>query len=376
VAHLSEGTLRRKFDDEDVLTGSDTRHFSTCTECQARYSAMADDARAVAAVLAVPELKVDVASAFSRVRSAPTARPRFGIRLPMLSPASRPALGALAAAALIIALVVTGAADSLLNVFSPQRVQTVPIRVADLQSLSGLQDYGTFAWTKEPTPQIVTSAAEAASISGLKLPVVGTLPSGVSSTVTYAAMPQAVGVFTFDAAKAQAAAAKAGKTMPKMPAGMDGSKLTVTVGPAVLEIYGNLGTGASAGTGGTDNPGFPAYGLPQLIIGATTAPVVTSSGVTTQQLEDYLLAQPGVSPGLAAAIRSIKDPSTTLAIPIPVELSQLTAKDVPVQGVTGVALGDDTGLGAAVIWIKYPTIYAVAGTVKQSVILDVANHLH
>lgn len=370
MAHLPEGTLRRKFDDEDVLTGSDARHFSTCTECQARYSAMADDARAVAAVLAVPELKVDVASAFDRVRSAPTAQPRFGIRLPMLSPASRPALGALAAAAVIIALVVTGAANSLLNVFSPQRVQTVTVSVADLQALSGLQDYGTFAWTKEPTPQIVTSAAEAASVSGLKLPVVGTLPSGVSSTVTYAAMPQAVGVFTFDAAKAQAAAAKAGKTMPKMPAGMDGSKLTVTVGPAVLEIYGNLGAGAGAGTDPSK------LNLPQLIIGASTAPVVTSSGVTTQQLVDYLLAQPGVSPQLAAAIRSIKDPSTTLAIPIPVELSQLTAKDVPVQGVTGVALGDNTGLGAAVIWIKYPTIYAVAGTVKQSVILDVANHLH
>ena len=371
MAHLSEGTLRRKFDDEDVLTDSEARHFSTCTECQARYSAMADDARAVAAVLAVPELKVDVASALNRVRSAPTAQPRFGIRLPMLSPASRPALGALAAAAVIIALVVTGAADSLLNVFSPQRVQRVTVSVADLQSLSGLQDYGTFAWTKEPTPQIVTSAAEAASVSGLTLPVIGTLPSGVSSTVTYAAMPQAVGVFTFDAAKAQAAAAKAGKTMPTMPAGMDGSRLTVTVGPAVLEIYGNLGAGAA--TGSTDPS---QLNLPQLIIGASTAPVVTSSGVTTQQLEDYLLAQPGVSPQLAAAIRSIKDPSTTLAIPIPVELSQLTSKDVTVQGAPGVALGDDTGLGAAVIWIKYPTIYAVAGTVKQTVILDVANHLH
>lgn len=372
MAHLTEGTLRRKFDDEHALTDSEARHFATCAECQARYSAMADDARAVAAVLAVPELKVDVASAFNRVRSAPAAQPRFGIRLPMLSPASRPALGALAAAAVILALVVTGAADSLVNVFSPQRFQTVSVSVADLQSLSGLQDYGTFAWTKEPTPQIVTSAAEAASVSGLKLPVVGTLPNGVSSTVTYAAMPQAVGVFTFDAAKAQAAAAKAAKTMPTMPAGMDGSTLTVTVGPAVLEIYGDLGAGVGTGTGIDPSQ----LNLPQLIIGAATAPVVTSSGVTTQQLEDYLLAQPGVTPGLAAAIRSIKDPSTTLAIPIPVELSQLTAKDVPVQGVTGVALGDNTGLGAGVIWIKPPTTYAVAGTLKQSVILDVANHLH
>jgi hypothetical protein len=334
---------------------------------------MAEDAQAVAGVLAVPDLKVDVASAFSRVRSAPAAQPRFGIRLPLMSPASRPALGALAAAAVILALVVTGAADSLLNVFSPQRVQTVSVSVADLQSLSGLQDYGTFAWTTQPTPQIVSSASEAASVSGLKVPVVGTWPKGVSTTVTYAAMPAAVGVFTFDAAKAAAAAAKAGKTMPQMPAGMDGSKLTVTVGPAVIEIYGNLNLGAGAGTGSTDTS---PLSLPQLIIGASAAPVVTSSGVTTQQLENYLLAQPGVSPGLAAAIRSIKNPSTTLAIPIPVELANLTHKDVSVQGTTGVALGDNTGLGAAVIWIKPPTIYAVAGTVKQSDILDVANNLH
>jgi hypothetical protein len=184
-------------------------------------------------------------------------------------------------------------------------------------------------------------------------------------------MPQAVGVFTFDAAKAQAAAAKAGKIMPQMPAGMDGSKLTVTVGPAVIEVYGNLGAGA--GTGSTDTS---QLSLPQLIVAASAAPVVTSSGVTTQQLENYLLAQPGLSPGLAAAIRSIKDPSTTLAIPIPVELANLTHRDVQVQGTTGVALGDNTGLGAAVLWIKPPTIYAVAGTVKQSDILDVANHLH
>jgi hypothetical protein len=298
---------------------------------------------------------------------------RYRDLLPIVPPSASPPFCELAAPTVSLARVVTGAADSLLNVFSPQRLQTVPVSVADLQSLSGLQDYGTFAWTTQPTPQIVSSAAEAASVSGLKVPVVGTLPKSVSTTVTYAAMPAAVGVFTFDAAKAAAAAAKAGKAMPQMPAGMDGSKLTVTVGPAVIEIYGNLNLGAGAATGSSDTS---QLSLPQLIVGASASPQVTSSGVTVQQLENYLLAQPGVSPGLAAAIRSIKDPSTTLAIPIPVELANLTHKDVQVQGTTGVALGDNTGLGAAVIWIKPPTIYAVAGTVKQSDILDVANNLH
>ena len=56
----------------------------------------------------MPDLKVDVASAFSRVRSAPAAQPRFGIRLPIVGPTSRPAMGGLAAAAVIVALMVTG----------------------------------------------------------------------------------------------------------------------------------------------------------------------------------------------------------------------------------------------------------------------------
>ena len=253
-----------------------------------------------------------------------------------------------------------------MNFFEPQSVQVVPVSVADLQSLSGLSDYGTFAWTKEPQPQIVTSAAEAASVSGLQGPGRGNLPTGVSSMITYAAMPEAVGVFTFDAAKAAAAAAKAGKTLPAMPAGMDGSKLTVTVGPAVVEIYGNLNAGAAS------DPS--QLTLPQLVVGASSAPVVTSSGVTTQQLEDYLLSLPGVSPQLAAAIRAVKDPSTTLPIPIPIEYA--TSKSVTVQGVDGVAVGDNTGLGAGVIWIKSGTVYGVAGTLKQSQVLDVANHLH
>jgi hypothetical protein len=366
VAHLSDGTLRRRFDDEDALTDSDTRHYATCAECQSRFASLAEDARAVSSMLAMPDVKVDAAAALNRVRSTPAAQPRFGIRLPIMRPASRPMLGGLAAAAVIVALVVTGVAQDALNFFHPTTVQPVAVSVADLQSLSGLTEYGTFTWSKQPAPQLVTSAAEAATISGLRVPAVGTLPAGVSTTVSYAAMPQAVGVFTFDAAKAAAAATKVGKALPKMPSGMDGSKLTVTVGPAVVEIYGNLNAGTAAET--------TQISLPQLVIGAATAPVVTSSGVTTQELEDYLLSQPGVSPQLAAAIRAIKDPSTTLPIPIPVEYA--TSTPVRVQGVDGVALGDNTGIGAAVIWIKSNTVYGVAGTLKQSAILDVANNLH
>jgi hypothetical protein len=371
VAHLSEGTLRRKVDDETAFSEADARHYSACADCQARYAAVADDAKAVAGVLAAPDLKVDVASALNRVRSTPAAQPRFGIRLPIARPASRP-MAVFAAAAVMVALVVTAfAAENIF--FQPKSLQPVPVSVADLQSLSGLSDYGTFAWTTQPAPQLVTSADQAATVSGLTVPVV-TLPKDVSTTVSYAAMPQAVGTFTFDAAKASAAAVKAGKTMPAMPAGMDGSKLTVTVGPAIVAIYGNLNLGAPTGTTTGATTDIPKVGLPQLIIGKATAPVVTSSGVTTQTLVNFLLAQPGVSQQLADAIRAIKDPSTTLPIPIPVQYA--TSKTQPVQGVDGLALGDNTGIGAALIWIKDGTVYGVAGTLQQQQVLDVASSLH
>ena len=84
MAHLSDGTLRRMFDDPDALAGSDRRHYVDCARCQARYTGMADDARAVATLLVAPELTLDVASALKRVGAAPAAKPRFGFRLPIV----------------------------------------------------------------------------------------------------------------------------------------------------------------------------------------------------------------------------------------------------------------------------------------------------
>jgi hypothetical protein len=47
---------------------------------------------------------------------------------------------------------------------------------------------------------------------------------------------------------------------------------------------------------------------------------------------------------------------------------------VQVQGVDGVALGDNTGVGAAVVWIK-SDVFFVGGSLKQSDILSIANGL-
>jgi hypothetical protein len=352
-------------DDPDALTGSDRRHYMDCAACQARNQGMADDARTAATMLSAPELKLDVATAFKRVQAAPSAKPRFGFSLPILRPSTQP-MFAFGAAVVVVALAITAFAN-ILPLFQPKTVQPVPVTFADLQALEQLSAYGTLTWSTQPKPQIVLTAADAKAISGLDVPVVSKLPAGVSSTVTYAAMPGAVAVFTFDAKKAADAAAATGKSLPKLPGGMDGAKLTVTVGPAVVEVFGDMS--ATSGSGSSSQN----INLPQLIVAKSAVPMVSSTQVTAKQLEAYILSVPGLSPELAAAIRSIGDPATTLPIPVPVEYA--TSSKVSINGDPGVALGDNTGLGSGVIWIHKTNVFVVAGSLKQSAAVDIARNL-
>ena len=362
MAHLTEGTLRRMVDDADARSGADAAHLEGCSECQARMKAVAEDASSIAALLAVPEARVDVGAAFQGVMQQPKSQPAL-VRFPILRPASRPTFAlvaaVVAAAVVIVAFTFSG------FFFKPTTVKTVPVTVADVQALSQLADYGTITWSKEPQLQATTSAADASSVAGgLQPPTVSKLPAGVSTNVTYGAMSEAVATFTFSAEKAAAAAAKHGKTLPPMPAGMDGATLTITVGPAVGEVYGDLNR-PSADTN--------TINLPQLIVARSAAPTAKATGVTVKDLESFILAQPGITPELKKAVSAIGDPSTTLLIPVPIEYA--TSTQVTVQGVDGVALGDNTGVGSAVVWVKGGSVYVVAGSIKQSEAINIANNL-
>jgi hypothetical protein len=103
------------------------------------------------------------------------------------------------------------------------------------------------------------------------------------------------------------------------------------------------------------------------------SPQVFSTGASVKDIKNALLAQPGLSASVRAAINGIDSPTGYL--PIPVLAGQTNVQDVKVQGVKGIAAGDSTGLGAAVIWIKNGRVYGVAGTFTQDQILAVANSL-
>jgi hypothetical protein len=364
VAHLTDGTLRRMVDDPDARVGAGAAHLDGCAECKVRFERISDDARSIATLLAVPDAHIDASRAFAQVSRAPRSRPAL-VRLPVFRSPVRPIRLALVAAVMVAALSLVAFASAGLF-FKPSTVVAVPVTVADMQALSQLADYGTVSWTEQPNLQVATSAADAsAAAGGITAPVADNVPSGISTTITYGAMSQAVATFTFSAAKAQAAAAAQGKALPTLPAGIDGATLTVTVGPAVGEIYGDMNQNSSSSNN---------INLPQLVIAKSAAPTVKSTQVSAETLENYILSLPGISPALANAVRAVKDPSTTLLIPVPVQYASATQVDI--NGKNGVALGDNTGLGGGVVWVgKDGYVYVVAGSIKKDVAVNIADNL-
>ena len=330
-------------------------------------------------LMSVPDVPVDGERALSRIRAR--------IEAERIKPNNRTVAGsapgqvdgalvsiwlkglAAAASVALIAVLLTasGLAETILTIFEPKQVVAVPITSADLASAAGFGRYGTLTWSVPPKPFDVPDLATAKTESGLAVLTPAQLPAGVSvATVHYGVMPRTTATFTFSADLTRQTAASVGRTPPPMPANIDGSKLFITGGPAVVQYFGD-GTAPASGAN-------PLTDLPKLIVAQGKGPTVQSDGVTVEQLQQYLLAQPGISPSLAAQIKAIKDPSSTLPIPIPVDMA--SSKQVTVQGVQGVFVGDSTGLGSAVIWSKDGMVYGVAGTLSEAQILAVANSLH
>ena len=333
----------------------------------------------IARALGTTEPQVHTEDALTRFRArvqsegitgvAPVARRRV---------TSRWLQGLAAAAGVVIvasALTLSGVADSVLKIFEPKSVVAVPITQSDLNYLGqactgmNLQDcmgaYGTFVWTAPPQPKEVQSRGQASADAGFAVQAPAALPSSVTGNPRYGVINRSSATFTFSADSTRQAAARQNRTAPPMPANMDGSKLFITGGPAVVQIWG-APAGATGGTGA-----YPD--MPTLVVGQAKAPTISSDGVTVVELRAYLLSQPGISPQLAAAIRAIGDPSSTLPVPVPAELA--ISHPVNVQGVQGLYVGDNTGIASAVIWQKDGMMFEVIGSFTESQAVSIANSM-
>jgi len=310
-------------------------------------------------LLAMPPLTVDAEAGLARFAATVErtgARPATRSIPPFVF--ARPAKWLAAAAAVVVVattLTLTGVADSIFQIFETKQFAAVTVTPTDIKTLSELSQFGKLTWSSQAEPHQVASLAAAMSETGL--PGISVrVPASVTAAPKYGAMAKTSATFVFDAATAQKSAAAIGRTAPPMPAKLDGSTLVLAGGPAIAVTYGHDSQAGAV-----------------LFVGAAKAPTVGSDGASVAEIQSYLLAQPSISPALAAQIRAIGDPSSTLPIPIPV--GQAAAKNVSVHGVSGLFVGDSTGLGSAVLWQQNGLVYVVGGTLTEAEVLAVANSL-
>lgn len=366
MGHLSERELRHAVDEPLALDGRQRQHLTACPRCTAHLATIRADAEFAAHLLRVPAEPVDTRRAFcavqTRLADGPPARRSMtpgGLTLRRRSGLSA-WLGGLAAAvvaATAVAFTPAGSlAQSFIDLFQPSQVAPVGVTTADVKSLAQLRHYGRVSLPTAPGSNDEPSLAAAAADAGMTVLTPSTLPAGVPSRVSYTEVSGATASFTFSAAKARAWATARGKTLPDMPGGLNGSTLSVKTGNGVIAVYGGTGS------------------LPGLIVGQMRAPQVTTTGASVETMENYILNLPGVSPRLAAEVRALGDPKTILPLPIPVDMAQ--GSPVTVRGVQGVAVGDNTGLGSAVIWEQDGIVYGVGGAMSRNEALQIANGLH
>ncbi len=313
-------------------------------------------------------------------------RRAFGqeVKLPS-SRAPRPwmlgAAAALAATALI-ASPLRSAAGSFLEIFEPHTVAFVPVTLADMRQLGRMPELSDYGISREPVHSSEVTVSYAPQASSLARFAVRVPSVGIDVTKgppQFRVASPAVAQFVFSSARARAAAAAQHRVLAPVPPGLDGSMLEIDLGSSVVATYQSTARPAHAFVAGPGNrPGRTGMfadptANPEVIVAQMRAPKIFSTGASAATLESYLLQQPGFPPHLAAALRALGDPSTTLPIPIPVDKAY--AVPLIVDGVRGIGIGDDTGLGAAVIWQKQGLLYGVFGPLTAHDVLAIADSL-
>ena len=384
MRHLDDGTSRRLVDEPFAAGVAATAHYRECASCRSRGAVMIADAGALDEQLRdIAGAPADADGALQRLMRRPDAHAplSLGERFSAFAESRGRALAVplatgVAAAAAIAAIAFTPLgtmAQNFLAIFEPRQFVAVDISRGQLQYLPDLGSFGTMVQHGEPSHREVTSTAQIAALTGISVRLPHYVPPAVPGPVHYVAVGRASASFAFSAAKARAYAAQANRQVPPMPARLDGTVLTLQVGPMAVIDYGRF-LGDTHGARGHDrSDDGDMHEMPQLAIIESVAPRLYSTGATARELEAYLLQMPGVPPQLADEIRAIGDPSTTMPIPVPVDRAY--SQRVTVDGANGLAVGDNTGVGGMIVWERGGVVYGVGGALPQRELMEVAQSL-
>jgi hypothetical protein len=225
-------------------------------------------------------------------------------------------------------------------------------------------------------PTQVTSLGAASSQAGFTVETPGQLPTGLSAQPAIMAVTNGATVnFTFRAQKARQYLDSTGHKDFVLPAKFDGASLQLQVNPAVSLAYLPDGTspadvqGAVQSVKGKDgasptngaDPGNPAA-LNKLMNGSgvllleSRSPVLSASGVSPDELRDFLLSLPNIPEDVKTQLRAIGDWRTTLPVPV---TPGSTLHKVSINGAPGVA--GRNGTTNMVLWVNNGIVLAATG---------------
>jgi len=359
VKHIDEGDLRRLMDEPGEFSGAQHEHAASCPQCAGVAAQLRENAQLAAA-------------AFEGAAHADPSRARARLARELAAPRRArwyfPA-AVTAAAAFALALAFTplgGYASAFLTLFQPREFVPIDITQADVRRLSvapQADQLGTLAVIRRQTRTAFSTLEAARAHAGFDARVPSHVPTSVASSRTFTVATPGEYVYTFSASKARAFESRSHRRLPPMPPGLNGTTVRVRVGQAFVAQYG---TNRNA----KDDDMHEGLTLVEMQI-----PTVSSRGASFQELERYMLALPGISPDLAMQLRALGDLQNRM--PVPVNISKQSAQSVTVDGVQGLAIGDNTGLGAGVMWQKGGIVYGLmGGAMTMDQVLALANDLH
>lgn len=215
---------------------------------------------------------------------------------------------------------------------------------------------------KEPgPPQSVASAAEASALAGIPVRLPTTLPGGGDAQPDIRVEDGMAAQIVVDRARAQALLDLAGLSDVQLPQALDGATVTIEVPPVVIAQYERPQIGPSG-----------AFVLTQLRSPTVNLP----PGVNLAQLGEAGLRLLGLSPEEARQFSRNIDWSSTLVIPLPMDIAAF--RDVSVDGVNGVLITERSTSYAPhyiLLWQKNGVVYSLAGQGNAEDMLAVANSL-
>jgi hypothetical protein len=232
-------------------------------------------------------------------------------------------------------------ASNLLLFFRGTSVQPIQTTYAGLinayQTLEELEKLGSLQGKPPTTLSPASSVGAAGATAGFAgAPAQpGTLPQGFNSTpVSIRALSPTTVTLTLQKSTADAYFQSIGSSQT-LPTLYDGEQIVVSFPGVTLLEYGSTGGGS-------------------VYVGeAGQLQVQITGNATPDQVRQYLLTLPGLSPATVNALQNIQSWQSTIPLGIPTDKAGFTALNPPIggnYGGSGVIVNDNTGIFSAALW--------------------------